>query len=410
MFKARNTPQNFPARKSRTMRLLLSKLSFRHSSGGKVLRKTKKGNPRRHKVFFLKIRRFFFSLVVFLLAGGLIIASVLAVFRVKNRHSDEKNLITEENTGDIVGIPGVPIYPGSTFMFSKHIDEELVQSFLRKGRSAYVLPTDAIWEDVVAYYKEALSKRGWRYVLTVDLADKERIEGEYWVFEAWEGNINFGENGENSAGGDSENVDTANANVVGSNIVDPNKSFGLRIYNKARSVWYERLSYNDALTGLSALVAREKEIDLIISMGSTKDLPESFPWNVTYPELWKVETRESGLMDAPLVEFSGGHLVGVISIEPIAFFAEQELSNLGNNFISEVNGRRSKDSKFEVLRTNEREIDTQPAVEFDLRDGDTQGFVAVVVHPHNGIVYAVSSLDGDEAYFEYVVEHMKVRE
>jgi hypothetical protein len=371
-------------------------------SVGRSKRSSAKPNPRWRKVLFLKIRRFLVLALIVLFVVGIGYAIVRSVLLVKNRGNGDSSLITEESTGDVVGIPNVPVYPGSAFMFSKHIEDELVQSFLLKGRSAYVLPSDVEWQGVVDFYIEELPSRGWKHVLTVDLADRERLNGEYWVFEVVAEGVAALPDTPTSSVSDQ-------AEAVSQTTVDTAKSYGLRIYSKVRSVWYERISYEDAQTGLSSEVAREKEIDLILSMGTTVELPEPFPWKLAYPELWDVEIRASRLDEAPLAEFSGGDLVGPITIEPVVYETGKTLDEVGQSFLDEVNGRRSEDTQLVLVTTSDIQIAGLPAKVFNLELGNVRGYMAIVSHPGNGIVYAITSFVGDEAYFGYVVEHLEVR-
>lgn len=411
--------QTIHRRRSRVGIALRRLLSFRpHRKSNSA-----KSNPRRSKILLLRIRKFIILTLFLLVAGGLVYTVIRSVLLIKETSDTDESLITEESTGDIVGIPGIPMIPGSVFMFKQHINEDIVQEFLADGGSAYVLPTDTDWEEVVSFYEEKLPERGWEQVLQVDRADRERLHGEYWVFkvtvaEAEETEENA--SAENVLSDDANNSDDSSNEVVvletsdqietNSIEIDTDNSYGIRIYNKAQAVWYARISYEDALTGLAGEVEKEKEIDLILAMGSTVDLPESFPWKLSYPELWHVEIRESLLIDAPLAEFSGADSEGMLTIEPVVFDTGKTLEEVGGMFLQEVNGRRSVDEQFSIDEPRSVVISGHTGLVYELISGNDKGFLAFVVHPDNGIVYSITSLDGEESFFNFIIETIEVRE
>ena len=359
---------------------------------------------------WIRIRKGATLALLGLIIGGLLYTVVRSVLLVKGGNDSDENLITEQSTGDVVGLPGVPVFPGAEFMFRKNTRDEIVQSFLGKGRSAYTLPTDTTWDEVTSYYVEQLQSRGWRHELTVELSDTERLPGEYWVFEITSGgDAAVSENSELT--GPEINLSETTANNAENRIepvIDTAGSYGLRIYSKTQSVWYERTSYEDARTGLSSEIAREKEIDLILATGSTEELPESFPWKLSYPELWDAEVRESLVIEAPMVEFSDGGSSGVIAIEPIAFDTGKPLEEVAGSFLQEVNSRRSEDTRFSLVTTRAVTIDEVSGIEYEIGLDEARGYFSLVVHPGNGIVYAVTCFDADEASYQYVKEHMEV--
>lgn len=324
--------------------------------------------------------------------GGLIFVGVRSVLQLKTRNGNgDENLITMESTGDVVGLPGLPAYPGSTFLFEDQIREETVQRFLSEGQSAYMIPDSSTWEDVVAYYNDELPSRGWEHLQSVELNDELRLHGEYWIF--------------SSDVSEAEDVAEEENEGEQPELVQ----FGLRIYSKINAVWYEKITVAQAQSGLADEVAREKEIELLLAMGSMQELPKSFPWELSYPEIWDAEVRESRLIEAPLVEFFAIESEGIVTIEPIAFDAGKDLKVVGEEFLEEVNSRRGEEDAFSVLTTEELTIAKQEASKFNLDGGETDGWMAVVVHPGNGIVYAITSFGGEEAFFNYVLENLSLK-
>ena len=335
----------------------------------------------------VQLRKILILAVLILIVGALIFLGVKSVLEIKTGDGNgDEGLITIESEGDVVGIPDVPAYPGSTFMFKDDIENEVVQRFLSSGLSAYVLPMDTEWNQVVSFYNDELSQAGWEHAHSIELADELCVPGEYWVFKKFM-------------------IDEA-GNVE--NELDPIGSFGLRIYSKINGVWYEKLTVGQAQTCLSNEVAREREIELMLSMGSSQELPETFPWKLTYPEIWSVEVSKSGLIDAPFVEFSNVNTVGTVLIEPIAFDIGTPLREEGNVFLDQVNGRRAEENKLLVVSSKEITIADQSGIRFNLESELGTGWMAVVVHPENGIIYSITALEGDEAFFNYVVENLSL--
>ncbi len=418
----RRTPVGAERRRS-VLRRFISYLSPALSSRKKTHARSRgsavKKNPRAHKIMLLKVRKVMLPLLVFVSILTLIFVAARSVISLKSTNSLDEGAVILESSGDVIGIQNVPVYPGAKFMFKDTLREDVVQSFLRKGKSAYVLPQDHTWDDALSYYNEELPLRGWKPVLSVDLADRERLPGEYWVFEV-AADVGVGSLSGQMATSDNPFQENSGTLITDEKsptvLVDANKSYGLRMYSKTRSVWYEQISYQDALSGLSWVVEREKEIDLILTLGSQEELPDSFPWKLTYPEMWDATIRESLLMKAPLVEFSSGNLNGIIAIEPISFDSSAGLESLSQAYVSELNSKRSAEEQFTITQSQFRNVGTVNgyAVSGTSSDANTDGsdtsFVLVfVTHPSSGIVYVISSFSGDEAYVNYVADAIQPR-
>ena len=317
----------------------------------------------------------------------LAVLGIRSVLELKTgRNGDDSEMITIQSEGDVVGLKGVPAYPGSTFMYEDDIGTDVVQQFLSKGASAYLLPSGTDWEEVAAFYSDELPSEGWEHVLSVSLGDEDRRNGEFWVYYAYVIDPAAGEPTEE---------------------IDELRSYGLRIYSKYSSVWYEKITVTQAQNGLADEVAEEKEIELLLAMGSMEELPDTFPWALSYPEMWDVDIREASLVEAPLAEFTSPEADGPVIIEPVAFDIGSPLSAEAEEFIAEINSRRSEEDVFDVVGTEEMKVAGLPALRYTLSSEGGTGMMVFVVHPDNGIVYVVTALSGDEAVLNYIVENLE---
>lgn len=384
---------------------------FRRIFDGKRVRGTRRvssAHPRIRKQFYLRLIKLVILIGIIGLVGGLVFVGVRSVLELKTG-SNTEGLVIIESSGDVVGIPGVPSYPGSVFLYQDYIEEVVVQRFLSSGKSAYQLPERCEWNDVVLYYREALLSRGWEHVLSVAIEDDSRLHGEYWVF------------GSGNMGNEQPVSDTQqhDASELPGDLIDSNddaiaeeaqldgvSQYGLRIYPKINAVWYERISVEQARTGLSERVARDKEIELLLSMQSMKDLPDSFPWKLSYPESWNIAVRQSLVMQADLVEFSMVGSDRIVTIEPIAYRTGEDLADIAERFLEEVNSRRGEKDRLVIIDSVPITIGGQHGLKCTLFGGEHEGFFVVTVHPWNGLLYAVTSFSGEEAFFNYIVEHL----
>lgn len=383
----KKTPGSKKAAARRKRARFFSRMSIFNRSP-KSSGKSKRAGARK-RLLFNRIRNLILLLIILAgvgTGGYLVIRSVFEI-KTGTRETNEEGLITLKSEGDVVGIPGVPAYPESEFMYIEDINEDVVQEFLSQGQSAYVLGPTVEWENVVLFYEEKLTELGWAHLLSIGPRDENRKAGEYWEYIVYK---------VNEKGEETEKV-------------DEDRSFGLRYYEKINGIWYEVLTREEARTGLSEEVARDNEIELLLSLGSMKELPKSFPWKLSYPEIWEAEIRESLLIEAPLAEFASVEGEGVVTVEPIAFDTGKTLKAVSESFLEEVNSRRAEGDVFDIDSTENVKVDKQIARRVVLDSSGGRGFLCVVIHPDNGIVYAVTAFGGEEAFFDYVLSNLEVR-
>jgi len=170
---------------------------------------------------------------------------------------------TEEKF-DIVGISGIPEYPGSEFVFANsvtrekggfklttegysEIEKQELYKFLSSKQSVYYIPINSSWKDVVTFYKKELVKYGWSISLTAPVDDLDKIPGEYFVKE----------------------------------------NLGLHLYSISHDIWYEVISKEQAESGLRDRVAAYKAKQYLVESASGGELPQETWWSLRYTNDWE---------------------------------------------------------------------------------------------------------------------------
>lgn len=313
-------------------------------------------------------------ITVLSIAGAVVYFSISTVLRIKNNPTEEivPEFTIEASGGDVVGLPGVPQFPSSTFMFESHIREDSVQRFLGSGQSAYVLPDGAEWTDAIEFYLQNLTAPNWTHVLSVEMTDDTKRFGEYWVYS---GEV----------------------------------TYGLRIYTKVDDVWYEKLTDTEARSGLSNEVAEEIEMEILLSLGSSSELPETFVWALRYPNSWSVEIRKSTLLEIEEAVFTNSETGGKLAITPIDFVSMQDLDALGRRYIEQANVARDSDAQLTVSTSEAVTIAGQNGVKFALTNGEGSAYLCLLANPKNRVVYAIVTYDDELAMFNFVLGNIVSR-
>jgi hypothetical protein len=346
----------------------------------KARKKRSRGRARLAKVYRKKIRSFVLIILALAAVSVGLYFGVNYILNLKNSPIiKDQDYIGLENDDFVVGLSEVPAYPSSEFMFKQDIDTDLVQDFLADGKSAYIIYSDDDWSDISDFYKQKLKSSGWVHVLSVSRNDEERKFGEYWV------KYDKSESGENLQSG-----------------------VGLRIFTKMHDIWYEKISLQEAKNGLAEEVAQEQELDMMLAMNSSNQLPEEFPWSLKFASNWDAEISKSSLLEIEKATLKNLDDEGSLEITPVDFANKQELVDLGEEKIEEVNSHRDSEDRFEVSEPKEVTVDDIDAVRFDLESEDNNGAVCLVSNPKNDVVYMISTFSGEIAFFNYVVENIEV--
>lgn len=344
--------------------------------------------------FLLRLRNYLIIVVLVLLAGGLIYGGIRNVINIKGGNDSGGDFIFPASTGDVLGIPGVPEFPGSIFMYEGYVDKDTVQMFLSDKKSAYTLPVGTNWEDVVEFYKRELEKRGWSHELSVDLTDESMMPGEYWVKrDVVQGDLPEVDSGEDGGVLDQQSL----------------SGRGLRLYSRLNDAWYEEISVSQAMNGLADVVAERKDLEFLISMGSGQELPPAFPWKLQFSSEWTVEVKDSVLLDFQIVEFVSSDNFNEVSIIPVDFMSAMSLEDMGREYIEDGNVHRDSEDRFDVVDVGSKTVAEQSAMVFELKSSSTSGYLCIVANPANGVVYGIAAYRGSSPFFNYVLENIEIR-
>lgn len=212
----------------------------------------KRSNFKKHS-----FRNFWLSIRVYLLIGIISIVGGLVIYQsvrmvLKIRANSRASLITSHEKS-VIGFEDVPVFADSTygvaeFVFKNNLHHESVQQLLAKGCSIYRLPANVPGDKVSGFYKEKLPTLGWTYVMDVPLEAEDMMYGQYWV----------------------------------------RNGIGIRIYSKINDIWYQKLSENDARSGLTNEVQWKIERDAILAQSDNYDLLPDFPWKLKLPSNYTV--------------------------------------------------------------------------------------------------------------------------
>jgi hypothetical protein len=326
----------------------------------------------------------------------------------------------------VLGLKGVPVFPGAKFMFEDDIQTDLVQKFLSEGKSAYLLPADVQWDDVASFYREQLKNLGWYEVLSVDSSDQNKLDGEYWVkgfaqvadgSQLQEGEASNQENVLGTEAGTTtesgQSTESSETVATGSTELDSIASitgeYGLRIYSKYNDIWYEKITVEQAKTGLADVVAQEKNLKMMLSLGSAEELPGTIPWKLSYPGSWTAVIEKSSLLDIEKVTFTSSETGGTVVIEPVDFANKEPLRDLGQRYVDQVNSYREQGTAFTVSSVEDVKIAGSDAVKINLSAGETLGYVCLVTNTKNKVVYAIATYSGEKGFWDYVLANIEAR-
>lgn len=339
---------------------------------GKKRVKSKSRTKRLRRIFWGNFRNIFILVIVLGVIGGLGYHGALKVISIKNNANENGGPLfsLERSEGEVLGINDVPSFPGSTFIFSSTIDSDVVQKFLGDGKSAYNLPIDALWSDAEKFYLESLEKKEWAHVLSVDLSDEGKMYGEYWIK------------------GDK----------------------GLRIYTKLDDLWYETITVDQANTGLADRVARDSEMEMYLAMYSGEELPEKFPWKLSYTSDWTATEGKSKLLEIKYIQLDHSDGDQILVIEPIEFITQQSLRDVGINYLDSANEYRDVEDLWGVTTIDSVKVAEQEAYTFSLESEEGTGYYAVVGNPENDVVYVIRTFTGSKAFFDYVLSNIAVND
>jgi hypothetical protein len=319
-------------------------------------RNTKSNVKRRGKRNFSKILFYTFFILIF---AGLLYTSVISIIRMRST-TPEENAEVEY----VVGLDGIPSYPGSVFIFKNNVKEISVANFIATGNSAYRLPLRTPLSEAYKYYQKILPELGWENVLSVEIGNEEMKEGEYWI--------------------------------KGTN--------GLRIYSKFNDLWYETLTPEEATTGLRAKVLEETERELLLASQDHQELLPDFPWVLKVPKEYIVSYSASGYEDFRTVQFRKIGSSESISVAPIG-----AAGNVLDNYLREYTDLLSANGEEGWTITNTILATTSygRALRGSITNGPEDHDVGVVSNSYNGVVYVIDANTPGNTFLEYIFENME---
>lgn len=332
----------------------------------KVPRRKKKGfdifskkTPRRGKrINTTKLKQALLLLLIAIIGIGAIYLSLLFIVRMRGGGTQST---TTEN---VIGLPDIPAFPDSQFIFKNNLKESSVSNFISSGNSAYRLPISTRLEDVHEFYKEKLPQLGWSFVMSVPIGSETMKDGEYWIKE----------------------------------------DKGLRIYSKFNDVWYELISQNDAQTGLSDRVAKEIERDLLLINDEAQDLLPDFPWVLKVPKEYVLSYSASKMEGGRELHIKKLGTEEKISLTPIESYGGQALDHFLHKYIELIN---SEEKECGITKTILAYTEYTKALKGIITCTDGRHDVAVIVNPNNKIAYVLDGNTEGDPFFESMFSNLK---
>lgn len=311
------------------------------------------------------ISKIFFFTLLLLIFVALVYVSILSVIRIRDGTPNE-NVAIEY----VVGLDGIPSYPGSEFIFKNNIKEISVANFIASGNSAYRLPFGTTTQEAYKYYQETLPKLGWEHVLSVELGSEEMKEGEYWI--------------------------------KGTN--------GLRIYSKFNDLWYETLTQEEATTGLRARVIEETERELLLAGEDFQELLPDFPWVLKVPKEYIISYSASAYKDFRAVQFRKIGTSNTVSVVPIGATGEI-LDNYLQKYCDLLNtseeGEEEKEGSWTITNTILATTSYGSALRGSITNGKEDHEIAVVLNSYDGVAYVIDANTPNDTFLDYVFENME---
>jgi hypothetical protein len=290
-----------------------------------------------------------------------------------------------EEKYDVIGLPGIPEYPQSEFIFSgavsrtqqsfeinlqgySNTDQQELFRFLSNGQSVYFLPVGTRWSEVVKFYKEELPKSGWNHVSSVGVEDLERIPGEFFVKE--------------------------------------NK--GLHVYAISHDIWYEYITKEQAENGLKDRVVAYKTKQLLVQSASGNELPKETWWKLRYTNEWEMTVSNHFIIGEPIVSFRNKKTPGYLVVSPLVRYKEKPedvdyayLEKTAQEYLKNWLATRPPSVTMSNFQTNKVTIADAKAIE--VVSSKDQAYFAFVINKENSIVYSIEYFqDTNSDFFEYV--------
>lgn len=285
--------------------------------------------------------------------------------------------------GEVVGFEEIPAFPGSEFIFEEHMEQPQVKQFLTDGFSVYRLPPSTSDDETYEYYIEALGMLEWEHVLSVSLAEDDKKHGEYWV----KGNQ------------------------------------GLRIYSQLNDVWYQKLTTEEAKTGLSEQVKDEVDRELLLASTEGSPLLPDYAWALTVPKEYLVTYYDTKIDEERGLQIKKIGSKDSVVIEPIGDADGQAMDILLQQFIDSYNlsqienyqtliaQENTKDIKppanWEVVSSGYQSLYDRTTLISEISNGEELAKTYTVTNGRNKKVYTFTAFKSESQLLDFVLKNIK---
>lgn len=298
--------------------------------------------------------------LLLLLLGGFVYLSIRYITFIRSNAFDKEAYIV----GDVVGIEGIPEYPGSEFIFKNKLEDSVVKEFLASGNSAYRLIETINTDKIQTYYKEELTKKGWELVMEVALGTEDRKYGQYWVKEGR----------------------------------------GLRIYSKFKDIWYESITEEEARTALANRVQEEIEREMLMASSDKQDLLPDFPWKIQIPKEYIIKYSATDIKDFRAVSFQKLGSNEIVEIYPIGKITNKALDYYLEDYCKK---KSSEESTYSILNTVPSSFREYSSLIGSITSGEKNLEVVVLTNSFNNYIYILSSTQTNDPLLGYILENIK---
>ncbi len=307
-----------------------------------------------------------------------------------------KNLIktqsTQSDSGDVIGLTDVPVYPDSEFTFKDLVktqggkdfslqaqnysqtDLQQLYTFLASGQSVYRLPIKISWEDVQDYYKKELPKRGWTFTQSVALSETEKIPGDYYVKD----------------------------------------EKGLHIYDVSYDIWYETITKDQAIQGLRDQIVAYRAKQEQVQAATGNNLPSETWWQLKYSKDWSLEMAKHPVYGEENLVFTHDKTKERVTLTIIGRFPKaiadvdyKYLSDVGTNqIISWLSTQQTSVTLGGFTKTQSVIGGDMKALEYF--DTKHNAYFLFMVNKYNGLTYALQYFgNAKPEFYEYIKANIK---
>lgn len=291
---------------------------------------------------------------------GLIYISTKYVLTLRNNAFGDKTYIIN----DVIGLKGIPQYPGSEFIFENSQDTLVVKQFLAQGNSIYRLPSGTDTQEVEKYYEETLPAKGWELVNSVEIGAEDKEYGQYWIKDGK----------------------------------------GLRIYLKFKDIWYETLTEKDAREALAQRVKEEIEREMLMASSEKQELLPDYPWEIQIPKEYLIRYAASEFKDYRVATFQKIGTKDIIELYPAGYWKSKELDYILYDYCQYIS---EDDNEWEVVNTVVSTFRGELALRGSITSKEGVRNIAVIPDAYNNVVYVLSTQKGNDPLFEYILENIK---